>query len=621
MNRGDRIKALTSTQERESGFAGMQVDQNLIEGQFTEWSGQTGADWNESKARARFNGMLDALPDAYSAKDRARLLERFEGLVKEKRSEQNGSIDMGLVNTNLTSALKANLAERYPDITEAALQKLPNLQAILAYGDSARKRASQAFASEFRTRAAAAIRAETARQKVTKLSPEQQQLVLDKVLQDMEKNPALMNKIFPPIKGQQSQQGQGQAQKADPPPPGTRPVAAPTFVPARLNSAPQERIDQWKQVPLLSPADTEKMLAAVLNRQPLPSALRRAATRAGITPEQLLLKQVDLYPRYNFGLTPEMRRQIQSSGNRVAGAQASVQGAAPSEFKTAMAGFTNLMANVLTGSAPVNAATMGFPTAYPRGAAIDPGQWSSGPAVAASHPDAGSGYTLPGMRDANGRPLILAQAPANSFAAMVRDSGGQVKASDVASGKRSGSKNQAVGGAAGSEHLHGNAMDIHGSSIAWIRKNGARYGWYVNDYDGSHGGHVEFRGGGSARPQATTRRGGGMTGLATYYTGTGGSDGVAGGPTANGERYDPSKMTAAVQWSLRGKYLNKWVQVEDMDTGKRVRVWVNDVGQMGGSERSVNRQDPRVIDLSPAAFKKLFGSTSRGVGRIRIVEG
>lgn len=123
---------------------------------------------------------------------------------------------------------------------------------------------------------------------------------------------------------------------------------------------------------------------------------------------------------------------------------------------------------------------------------------------------------------------------------------------------------------------------------------------------------------GASRP--STRRGGGMTGLATYYTGSGGSDGVAGGPTANGEIYDPRKMTAAVQWSLRGKYLNKWVTVEDLDTGNRVKVWVNDVGQMGGSERSVNRSDPRVIDLSPAAFKKLFGSTSRGVGRIRIVE-
>ena len=122
---------------------------------------------------------------------------------------------------------------------------------------------------------------------------------------------------------------------------------------------------------------------------------------------------------------------------------------------------------------------------------------------------------------------------------------------------------------------------------------------------------------GASRP--ATRRGGGMTGLATYYTGSGGSDGVAGGPTANGEIYDPRKMTAAVQWSLRGKYLNKWVTVEDLDTGNRVKVWVNDVGQMGGSERSVNRSDPRVIDLSPAAFTKLFGSTSRGVGRIRIV--
>ena len=128
-------------------------------------------------------------------------------------------------------------------------------------------------------------------------------------------------------------------------------------------------------------------------------------------------------------------------------------------------------------------------------------------------------------------------------------------------------------------------------------------------------------GGGSARPAATTRSGGGMTGLATYYNGSGGSDGVAGGPTANGERYNPNAMTAAVQWSLRGKYMNKWVRVEDMDTGKTVRVWVNDVGQMGGSERSINRSDPRVIDLSPAAFKKLFGSTQRGVGRIRILPG
>jgi hypothetical protein len=352
MNRADRIKALQTTQERESGFAGMQVDQNLLEGQFTQWSGQVGSDWNESKARARFNSLMAELPAAYSAKEKARLLERFEGLVKEKRSEQNGSIDMGLLNANLTSALKANLAERYPDITEAALQGM-NVEGLLTYGDSARKRSTQAFASEFRTRGIAAIRAETARRGVSKLSTEQQQVVLDKVLEGMEKNAPLMNQLFPPLKGQKP----GQGQKPPEAPAGTRPVSATTFAPARLNSAPQERIDQWKQVPLLSPADTEKMLAMVLNRQPLPSALRRAASRAGVTPEQLLLKQVDLYPRYNFGLTPDLRKQIQTFGNRAAGAQASIQGAPPEGFATAMAGFTNLMANVLTGTAPAYAAS------------------------------------------------------------------------------------------------------------------------------------------------------------------------------------------------------------------------------------------------------------------------
>jgi hypothetical protein len=100
------------------------------------------------------------------------------------------------------------------------------------------------------------------------------------------------------------------------------------------------------------------------------------------------------------------------------------------------------------------------------------------------------------MRDQKGRAPMFSRQGANAFAAMVRDSGGQVKASDITSSQRSRAKNAAVGGVDGSKHLEGNAMDIHGSSIAWIRKNGARYGWVVNDYDGSHGGHVEFRGGG-----------------------------------------------------------------------------------------------------------------------------
>lgn len=126
----------------------------------------------------------------------------------------------------------------------------------------------------------------------------------------------------------------------------------------------------------------------------------------------------------------------------------------------------------------------------------------------------------------------------------------------------------------------------------------------------------------SSQPQPaapTTRKGGGMTGIATYYTGSGGSDGVVGAMTANNrDRFNPDHMTAAVQKSLRGKYLNKWLLVEDLDSGKSVRVFANDVGTMGGTDNSINRQDPRIVDLSPAAFKQLYGSLDRGTGRIRV---
>ena len=107
-----------------------------------------------------------------------------------------------------------------------------------------------------------------------------------------------------------------------------------------------------------------------------------------------------------------------------------------------------------------------------------------------------------------------------------------------------------------------------------------------------------------------------MTGKATYYTGSGGSDGVLGGKTANGETFTGRQMTAAVQWSLKPKLMNKWLIVEDVDTGRRIRVWANDTGQMGGSKQ---RPADRLIDLSPVAFTKLFGSTRRGVGNIRVM--
>ena len=623
----ERFSGMAYTKKRETlinmgvlseKFTALQVPKADIEDWFQEQEDRFGSDWNERAARDQFNALQASIPES-ATEERKQARDRFEGLVRRRRSESESNYNTSLINRSITDTMKAQLAQRYPDVTEAALQGIPNIEGILAYGDSYRKAATQRLNSALNKQIYADLGAATAANK-GKLTPDQQQQVIDQAIEKVTGNKERMLQLMPPIKSPGSQPKDAEG-KPVPPPPGRKPAQVPTFSPGTLNSVSEERIKQWKSVPLLKASDTQSLLLDAMNGKQLPAPFRRAAIRAGTTPEQLLLQQADFYPGAAFTPTPAQRKAILRQGNRAEGLRQSTASGGMPIFGP-LSATSQMIGNLLTGAAPAYARSFNPATDNPyTGRPYSNGgrSWEKGPAVAASHSDSGSGYTIPGARDANGRPPIFSRGGANAFAAMVRDSNGAVRAGDIASSQRSRGKNAAVGGANGSEHLDGNAMDIHGGSEAWIRKNGARYGWYVHDYAGSHGGHFEFRGGGNPTPQVATRKGGGMTGLATYYNGSGGSDGVAGGPTANGETYNPNAMTAAVQWSLRGKYMNKWVTVEDMDSGKTVRVWVNDVGQMGGTERSVSKTDPRVIDLSPAAFKKLFGSTSRGVGRIRIV--
>lgn len=84
------------------------------------------------------------------------------------------------------------------------------------------------------------------------------------------------------------------------------------------------------------------------------------------------------------------------------------------------------------------------------------------------------------------------------------------------------------------------------------------------------------------------RRGSVFRGDASYYAAF-----FRGRKTANGERYDPRKFTAANRWLPLGTRL----RVTRLDTGKSVVVRVNDRGPFG-------RRD-RVLDLSRAAAEEL----------------
>jgi rare lipoprotein A len=96
-----------------------------------------------------------------------------------------------------------------------------------------------------------------------------------------------------------------------------------------------------------------------------------------------------------------------------------------------------------------------------------------------------------------------------------------------------------------------------------------------------------------------------QSGLATWYGGA-----FAGKKTANGERFDPTKYTAA----HRKLPFGTWVEVRRPDTGRTVRVRINDRGPWG--------DDRRVIDLSRKAAEEL-DIVREGVSRVelRVVSG
>jgi rare lipoprotein A len=88
-------------------------------------------------------------------------------------------------------------------------------------------------------------------------------------------------------------------------------------------------------------------------------------------------------------------------------------------------------------------------------------------------------------------------------------------------------------------------------------------------------------------------------GLASYY-----GPGLAGRPTASGEKFNPKAFTAAHRKLPFGACL----RVVNMENGRSVEVRVNDRGPF---------VQGRVVDVSTAAAKQL-GMMDRGLARVRL---
>jgi rare lipoprotein A len=230
--------------------------------------------------------------------------------------------------------------------------------------------------------------------------------------------------------------------------------------------------------------------------------------------------------------------------------------------------------------------------------------------------------TVPGIVDQKGRPVRFASTAAAAFILMMEDAKKEkkpFKGSDIASTYRDPQLNEDVGGAENSPHLYGLAADIHGTTGAWIRSKGRDYGWVPYDYEGTHGGHYEYKGGGKkekpvkALPdifkQKPKQRPGDLSpifqlpgqekstqkvkqsGQASWY-----GPGFYGNRTANGElfREGDAEYTAAHRTLPFGTK----VTVTNKSNGKSIQVRINDRGPF---------KEGRIIDLNKAARDALGG--------------
>lgn len=90
-------------------------------------------------------------------------------------------------------------------------------------------------------------------------------------------------------------------------------------------------------------------------------------------------------------------------------------------------------------------------------------------------------------------------------------------------------------------------------------------------------------------------------GWASWY-----GEAFAGRRTSSGEIFDPDRLSAA----HRSLPLPTWVEVVNLDNGRRLRVRVNDRGPFADPDR-------RIIDVSRAAARRL-GLIGPGTARVRV---
>jgi hypothetical protein len=267
--------------------------------------------WNPTE----FDKQIQRVLASVAPGDREEIRRRANSIRAEKEGRR-GKLDP-LAQPIILSNIKDVLARFYPKDTDVAVLRGADVTALLAWGDANVSAASNRLLSTFQAVASDAIDQATVK-KGGALTPAETTTVVQKALRDAAANEALMRPLLPgsstgepSVGGAPAQPRPPGATNRPPPPPGMKPSPLPTVTRSNLDNLPTERLKRPE--PVLGFNDAAEEAARIANGERPSASVIRAARRAGMTPGQFILRQLDAYPQ--APMPPEMRRQLQSNSS------------------------------------------------------------------------------------------------------------------------------------------------------------------------------------------------------------------------------------------------------------------------------------------------------------------
>ena len=277
-----------------------------------DMSSRYGTAWNSAQADAEFEQAVAQAPD-----DQKPALRRQYADLRERNNRREAAPTTREMNAVIDGKIRANLRANYASSTTEAALRNANIEAVIAgLEDANAKEAARRQYSAYQGYVRSKVAAEEAKKGRPLTAVEATAISTQAVDEYGKSDPKQKAYLFPGVDGQPGIQGlpvtpaPGGAPAA-PPRPGTKSFTGRVYPGGQLDNIPDRpsRVSSWRDVPVLDAPSTVQEINRVLSGGSPSAAVRRFARDAGISPGQLLDRQLDFYPD-NIKITPAERQRL-----------------------------------------------------------------------------------------------------------------------------------------------------------------------------------------------------------------------------------------------------------------------------------------------------------------------